>query len=333
MALEIVLNEHSVCAPDVDRARVWMTRLAETIQQARRICGGRTVKFWTQKQVGDTILTKDYRNQDYALHTYLFRDQTVKNNREQRAQRDYLQSLLTRTPYWDEQPEPRASQNPEIDEIEFTHNNQTCVMCGLGFTYLRDALAVSLPSDPCWQADNITLNIIWTTSDSCPPQVVEIVEEITHASNPTHVTAHTKWIEKRLRSKIHNGNDLWNNKDSLFPSLTFCDTVYRQIRRLSGQLFDSVWEKLSNLQVHCEGWTSGGFNTEGLLGNPRPESTPTLQMFGQERNFRCPDGKERIFSWHISLTDSWRLHFFPGPELGKMIIGYIGPHLPTVQHR
>lgn len=333
MALEMVLNEHSLCAPDVDRARVWMTTLAETIQQVNQVCGGQTAKLWTQKQVGDTILTKDYRNQDYALRTYLFRDQTVKNNREQRAQRDYLQSLLTRTPYWDEQPEPIASQNSEIDEIEFTHNDQTYAMCGLGFAYLRDALAVSLPSDPCWQVDNIILNIIWTTSDSRLPQLVEIVEEIPHASNPTHVTAHTKWIEERLRSKIHNGNDLWNNKDSLFPSLTFCDTVHRQLQRLSGQIFDSVWEKLSDLQAHCEGWTSGSFNTEGLLGNPRPESPTTLQMFRQERSFRCPDGEERVFSWHISLTDSWRLHFFPGPETGNMIIGYIGPHLPTVQHR
>ena len=333
MALEMVLNEHSLCAPDVDSARVWMTKLAETIQQASQICGGQAVKLWTQKKVGDTILTKDYSNQDYALRTYLFGDQTVRNNKEQKDQRDYLQSLLTRTPYWDEQPQPQASQTPEIDEIEFTHNHQTCGMCGIGFTYLRNAFAVSLPSDPCWQVDNITLKVIWTTSNSKLAELVEISAEITHASNPNHVTAHAEWIEKRLRSKIHNGNDLWNHKDSLFPSLTFCNTVHRQIRRLSGQIFDNVWEKLSDLQAHCEGWTSGGFNTEGLLGNPRLESAATLQIFGQERNFRCPDGEERIFSWHISLTDSWRLYFFPGPELGKMIIGYIGPHLPTVQHR
>ena len=100
MALEMVLNEHSLCAPDVDRARVWMTELAETIQQISQICGGQAAKFWTQKQVGSTLLTRDYRDRDYALRTYLFGDQTVKNNKKQKAQRDYLQSLLTRTPYW-----------------------------------------------------------------------------------------------------------------------------------------------------------------------------------------------------------------------------------------
>ena len=112
MALEMVLNEHSLCAPDVDRARVWMTTLAETIQQASQICGDRRLSSGRKSKVGDTILTGDYSNQDYALRTYLFGDQTVKNNKEQKAQRDYLQSLLTRTPYWDEQPQPRASQDP-----------------------------------------------------------------------------------------------------------------------------------------------------------------------------------------------------------------------------
>ena len=333
MALEMVLNEHSLCAPDVDKARVWMTKLAETIQQVSQICGGQTAKFWTQKQVGSTILARDYRNRDYALRTYLFGDQTVKNNKEQKAQRDYLQSLLTRTPYWDEQPQPGASQDPEIDEIEFTHNDQTCVMCGIGFTYLRNALAVSLPSDPCWQVDNILLKVISlsTISNSIPEEVVEII----HASLPEHVITHENWIRNRLRSDIKDGSDLWDRRVSLFPSLTFCANVERRIQTLSPTMLWSVAGRLFDLQAHCERWTSGRFNTDGLLGNPRTESPATLQMFGQERTFRCPDNQERVFSWHVSLAGSWRLYFCPQleSETGKMIIGYVGPHLPTVRYR
>ncbi|MCI0528399.1 MAG: hypothetical protein L0Y56_13245, partial [Nitrospira sp.] len=63
-----------------------------------------------------------------------------------------------------------------------------------------------------------------------------------------------------------------------------------------------------------------------------PESQATLQQFGRERTFRSPDGEERIFSWHVRLTPgSWRIYFFP-EEAGKMIVGYIGPHLPTVSY-
>lgn len=328
MALEMVLNEHSLCAPDVDSARVWMTKLAETIQQVSQICGGQTAKFWTQKQIGNTILTRDYRNRDYALRTYLFGDQTVKNNKEQKAQRDYLQSLLTRTPYWDEQPEPRASQDPEIDEIEFTHNDQTCAMCGLGFTYLRDALAVSLPSDPCWQVDKVLLKVISlsTISNSIPEEVVEI----THASLFKHITAHEEWIRNRLRSDIKDGVDLWNRRTSFFPSLTFCANVERQIQTLNPTMLGPVVGRLFDLQTHCKRWTSGGFNTEGLSGTPSTESDVTLRRFGQERTFRCPDGKPRRFDWHVRLTpNAWRLYFFPCPETKQMIIGYVGPHLRT----
>jgi hypothetical protein len=329
----MVLNEHSLCAPDVDRARVWMTELAETIQQISQICGGQAAKFWTQKQVGSTLLTRDYRDRDYALRTYLFGDQTVKNNKKQKAQRDYLQSLLTRTPYWDEQPEPRASQHPDIDEMEFIHNNQTCAMCGLGFTYLRDALAIGLPSDPCWQVDKVLLKVISlsTISNSVPEEIVEII----HASLPIHITAHENWIKNRLRSDIKDGADLWEHRITFFPSLIFCTNVERQIQTLSPTMLGSVVGRLFDLQAHCERWTRGRFNTDGLLGNPRPESPATLQMFGQERTFRCPDNQERVFSWHVSLAGSWRLYFLPQleSETEKMIIGYVGPHLSTVRHR
>ena len=165
MALEMVLNEHSLSAPDVDQARNWMTNLAETIQQARRICGGHPAELWTLKEVGGSILAKYYSGADYTLREYLFRDPTVRNNKEHRAQRDYLQSLLTRTPYWDEHPQPNASLNPAIHAIEFIHNAQTCSMCGLGFTYLRDALAIalaiSLPSDSHWKSNKLDLEVQW----------------------------------------------------------------------------------------------------------------------------------------------------------------------------
>ena len=329
MALEMVLNEHSLCAPDVDRARVWMARLAETIRQASQICGGQAVKLWTQKKVGGTILTTDYSNQDYALRTYLFGDQTVRNNKEQKSQRDYLQSLLTKTPYWDEQPEPRASQDPEIDEIEFSHNDQTCAMCGIGFTYLRDALAVSLPSDPCWQVDSILLKVISlsTISNSIPEEVVEII----HASLSRHIITHESWIRNRLRSDIRDGEDLWDRRASLFPSLIFCDKVMETVNnRLHGDMLKSVQNRLFDLQIHCTESTSDDFNTESLRGNPRPESKATLDQHPDERTFLCPDGVRRIFSWHVSLTPyAWRLYFLPQPKTRTMIIGYVGPHLRT----
>ena len=331
MALEMVLNEHSLCAPDVDRARVWMTKLAETIQQVSQICGGQTAKFWTQKQVGSTILTRDYRDRAYALRTYLFGDQTVKNNKEQKAQRDYLQSLLTRTPYWDEQPQPGASQPSDIDEMEFIHNNQTCAMCGLGFTYLRNALAISLPSDSHWQVDKILLTVISlsTRSNAIPEEVVEII----HASLSEHIITHENWIRNRLRSDIKDGADLWDRRASLFPLLTFCANVERQIQTLSPTMLWPVAGRLFDLQTHCERWTSGGFGTDGLPGNPSTESPATLQQFGQERTFRCPDGETRCFDWHVRLTpNAWRLHFFPCPEIKQVIIGYIGPHLPTAKY-
>ena len=332
MPLEMVLNEHSLCAPDLDTARVWMTQFAGTLQKANQVSVGQRSKLWTPKEVEGTVLTKDYNGRDYTLRDYLFRDSTVK--KEQREQIAYLQFLLTQAPYWNKSPQPNvslASLDPAIDAIEFTHNSRTCSLCGIGFAYLRDVLAIviviSLPSDECWQVDNIELKVIWATTTS----ISETTAAVAHASNPNHVTVHAEWIEKRFRGMIHNGNDLWNRRTTLFPSLRFCDAVHRQIEWLRGPRLDSVWERLSDLQMYCEKWTSGDFNRNNLRGKPRTDSEATLQRFKQDRIFECPDGKRRCFSWHVNLPFSRRLYFFPVPEHRRIIIGYVGPHLRTVK--
>ena len=51
------------------------------------------------------------------------------------------------------------------------------------------------------------------------------------------------------------------------------------------------------------------------------------------RTFLCPDGEERLFSWHVRYTPgAGRIHFLPlGPREG-CLIGYIGHKLPTVKY-
>jgi len=70
-----------------------------------------------------------------------------------------------------------------------------------------------------------------------------------------------------------------------------------------------------------------------MLFKVSPESSMTLEMYGRERTFRCPDGQKRLFSWHLRLTPhAWRIHFYPDEQTKTLIIGYIGHHLPTVRY-
>lgn len=324
MAIEMVINEHSLqqTASDIYEAQKWMTQFVKTIRKAAKCGVNRSLRM--KNDLIYTTLAKDYPLQQWLNE--------VKND----PMRMYLKSLLgsRRLPPWTDFPD----LEDQVNEYEFTHigpQHNGPDVCGLWVSHRLEALAISLPSDSCWNSKALDLKIKWLEEDGTEKS--ETVEVI-HASCPKHVCEHAKWINERDRSDIQDGNDLWNRRADLFNWLTFCEDVETKIRHLNPTMLRPVLNQLSNLETHCEEWTNGGFKKNGLLGKPRPESKATLEQFGEERSFLCPDGQMRTFSWHVSITQSWRLHFDPvenkkWEKNGKMIIGYVGPHLRTVRNR
>jgi hypothetical protein len=53
----------------------------------------------------------------------------------------------------------------------------------------------------------------------------------------------------------------------------------------------------------------------------------TLNMYSKERTIRCPDGEKRVFQWHLKKGDT-RIHFFDFPAAKRILVGYVGNHLP-----
>jgi hypothetical protein len=93
------------------------------------------------------------------------------------------------------------------------------------------------------------------------------------------------------------------------------------------------YKTLIELQKCSQNWKNGGFTVTGYSLDESGESEPTLNQYRQERTFTCPDDEERLFERHIKLRFcNWRIHFFP-LKPGKVIIGYVGRHLPTVNYR
>ena len=318
MGIEMVLNEHSLQqAPDIHEARNWMVQFVQTIKTASQHKVDRN--FRTTNKISEIHLAKDY-----PLSKWL-------NDREvNRDMRQYLGVLTAKMPPWDDLPD----LDDQVNAYQLSHtgyNHEAPRVCGLWVSHLVNALAISLPSHSNWDSNNLDLEVQWLEGeDNIQSESVKVI----HASHPDHVTEHEDWIEERRLSKIQNGDDLWNHRGDLFPSLTFCDSISikSQIRGLNQTMLWPVVRRLSELQAHCEEWTSGNFNKEGLLGEPRQEGEATLQKYGKERTFRCPDSKERCFSWHVSINpNAWRLYFFPVPETTELIISYIGPHLRTAK--
>lgn len=112
------------------------------------------------------------------------------------------------------------------------------------------------------------------------------------------------------------------------------DAFYEAAKEDYGQIeLKVVIKALLELQNCCKNWNEGYFSVQGYALEESGESEPTLNKYRQERIFVCPDGKERLFERHIKLRlCNWRIHFI-AEKPGKLIIGYIGRHLPTVNYR
>ena len=312
MALEMVLNELSLqTAADIHTARSWMEAFIQAVNAASSHGVSRVIR--TKSDIFDITLAVNY-----PLRRWL-NDQEV-----DREMRRYIKALTTKAPFWENLPDLHDS----VLAREFIFDGRGAQ--GLGVAYLLESLAVSLPSEESWDAARLTLNVDWISEDG---QIEKNTVEVIHASHSSHVVEHAQWISERLRSDVQDGADLWKRSAELFPSLTFCEMAGNQIQSLSPTMLYPVVRGLFNLEAYCRGWSEGGFNPTQLAMKATMESQATLNRYGTERNFLCPGGERRTFSWHIRLTPhGWRVYFYPETETRTMIIGYIGPHLPTIRH-
>ena len=312
MALEMVLNELSLQpAPSVVIARQWMAGFIKTVRAATSHRVSRVVR--TSSSIFDIVLADDY-----PLRRWLNDPQV-----DREAQR-YIKTMTTKAPFWDGLP----LLYERVLEHEFRHDDREAL--GLGVAYLLEALSVSLLSGECWDVILLPLNASWITEEET---IEETIVHVTHSSQPAHVYQHGQWIQDRLQSDVQDGDDMWNRRTELFPSLTFCEAAGEQIRNLSPTMQRPVIRRLFELETYCREWDEGGFNQERLPTRATPESQRTLQQYGDVRTFLCPDNVERAFSWHVRLTPlAWRIHFYPDPATRTIVIGYVGPHLPTARH-
>ncbi len=306
MTLEIVLNELSLKnpAPDINTARKWMSDFINTLRLINE--NAKSTTPYTHYEFYNTVLAPNY-----SLSNWLY---------DREIDRDDQRLILTLT----NQP---FTEEVNIDNYEFSYEGESVI--GLGVAYLLDALLISILSEPKWDCTYLSLKIRRIDENE---ELLEENRELPHISCSDHLQEHTDWIQNRIKIQIYDGVELWKLKEELFPRLEFCDSVGKQLQNIKrGQLeLKLVREALSHLDSCCQNWTSGSFSSEGYSIEISPESTVTLNQYSQERTFRCPDGQERLFEQHIKLrVCNWRIHFYPKEEPGKVIIGYIGRHLPT----
>jgi hypothetical protein len=316
MDLEMVLNELSLQVPaaDIPTARKLMSELINTVRTATSHGVKKVIRTHTEFQ--STILAPDYPVARWR-----------NDNAVDREARRFFITLITKAPFLADVSDPKLEDAVSLSE--FTH--QGIPASGLGIAYLLETLALSLASQQCWDCSRLQMDFKQLDENG---DVIEEIIEIIHASRSKHIQEHANWIQKRIRTGVKDGLELWKRREELFPNIEFCDNVSKQLQNIRGRQLElqPVVKALFELQNCCKNWSTGLFNVEGYPIEESGESEATSNKYGRERTFRCLDGKERLFERHVKLRIcNWRIHLFP-EKPGKIIVGYVGCHLPTVKY-
>lgn len=320
MELEMVLNELSVRpADDIHTARQRMSELMLTAHAA------------TKHGVKSVIRTLNNLDTEELAPEYPIARWRNDGNVDIETRRFY-KTLVTKAPFLNDIIESNILNTFNLSDCFYGQDRAI----GLGVAFWLEALAVSFRSEPRWLDNQLQLRISKIDDND---EIEDIFENIPHASSSYHIQDHLIWIQERLpvgnQVYVRDGLDIWLHRIDWFPNLYFCDNVREQMQTLAhGDLMLlPIMKRLHELENFCKTWNEGPFDRDKMPSKVTTESEITIAKYSPQRTFRCPDGVVRTFSWHSRLTPrAWRLYFYPLPEELKLIVGYIGPHLPTDLH-
>jgi hypothetical protein len=317
MQLEMVLNELSLQNPVNDKriARELMSELIKTINLA--VKEGITI-LRTENRIYDFIIAPDYPISKW-----------LNDNQVDLEQRDFLLTLQTQTPLLKEITDTVIRDRVDLSDFKY----QGEAARDLGICHLLDNLAISFNSDTKWNGTQLDLEFSSLDENE---DLINTKIKVNHASLEIHIKEHKDWFKQRIQLAINDGKELWYRRVKLFPDLEFCESVKKQLEDiLTGQLeLQPVVKALFELQNCSKNWNNGAFSTQGYSLETSGESQSTLNQYSRQRNFLCPDGKQRLFEQHLKLrVCNWRIHFLAENPTKPLIVGYIGRHLPTVKYK
>ncbi|MCA0351093.1 MAG: hypothetical protein LCH85_03770 [Chloroflexi bacterium] len=313
MGIDIVLNDRSITiAADQHQAH---TRLLQFIQTMQIVGGKNTLRLHEPLYAMELA-------PNYYFHQWI-NEPDMKGR--YKNQRTYIMSMATKTPYLQDHPQ-ESSLNDKQHSSEFMFKQQSAL--GLGMAVLLDGISVSLASHIDWDASQLTIEEMFLDETG---ELAEKQHSVVHHSNPQHIQQNKPLIEAIHKRSVRDGRDAYERRSELFPDLEWTETALDALKQLEAndQHWTHIKRHLFQFQAYAASWRTGAFNKNALNLVCSPESEATINLYAKERTYKCADDQYRLFTWHSKLYDAIRIHFFPDGSRHKIIIGYIGKHLPT----
>lgn len=206
------------------------------------------------------------------------------------------------------------------------YNNIPCLGLGLASNILFNSVSLSYDT-AAWPNDQYDVTVTIAEED-INGNIIESQKNGTtlNVSTTAHAATHRHFINNKVKSTIQSGRELWNRRTELYPNLEFCDNVRVQISGMNANTlgFQLIIDRLFDLQNVAMQCTDVGVKPSDFRTLTTPESESRLRDFASQLTLRCPDGENRLFSWHSRFTPgAGRIHFIPYEERKTFLIGSI----------
>ena len=189
---------------------------------------------------------------------------------------------------------------------------------------VTDAIAVSLPSEPVWDRDRVTVDFLELLPNGSLAEQGEAVDNVARSS---HGTA----IVRRHRERLPPPRDaaaFWRQREQMFPHLTFSPDVEQQCGALNAGVLSTVVNRLRDLDRAASAWRDGASPSWTCKVTPESDRVMSQPKLREARRFRSVKGTRVIFKWHARFGSGGRIHLRFDASVREVEIGYVGDHLP-----
>lgn len=310
----MILNELSLATEGESKEEV-KNRISEFLKVCQKLSREKRGNFFYYTE---ELLLKPL-SEDYTLHDWL-KDPVV-----MRREKDFFRSLINRGIMI-------KDDQFSYSELFVNVRSERKASIGCLAAYEWDNYVVSLLSDDLWENEYIYGEYCSIVNDT----YYESEVGVQNCSKEEHVNKLMLYQRRRDKLLISSGAELWNKREELFPHLSFCESVKKQLEeaRVTMQI-QTVINRIQILEDYFSTY-DGKFDKDKVGYGCRYESDSVQQdeRLSNMRKFRTPYGEEVFFYWHISFPGNYpgRIHFLPDAEHKRGIIGYVGKHLPTSKY-
>ncbi len=215
---------------------------------------------------------------------------------------------------------------------------------GGGYVALTDGVLALLPGST-WPPERPVTIDLWQVLDGGEKTERVVVDAVDSAADVGRLRDK---IASKVDSTIGDGLDLHRRLNEVFPHLVLGERAMQQLDGMRGgePSFRQVVRHFRALELAAQEWTKGSLlRPKGITLSVEAAATLAHGNYGPMRDFPTPTGfSSDRWSLHTKLTGAnWRIYYKiqeerptskDGNEAGavRIAIGYIGPHLPTVNY-